>query len=638
MSAKGKITVSEIGRRPRGTVRILLTDDPAGRRPATEGHAGPWYRAHNKRGMATATVTGMIAAAGNRRTQYYLTTDRGDVNALPGNTTFWLAPEAPAPATDAEPAQVDALPCGCAPGFQLCALYPGYHSPSSPAPVGPSSDDASAAPTFTLQASDNGGTTWRTVVTGLTAGAVTAHRARTTHGDGITWRVMPETDDEWELRTAAAEAALAGGRERLAKATTTRAADRLRATVAHLEQVLADARSRSTTPAAPDSTAPARITVNQLRDTTGVRVLLAEQYTDLAGGGSGQWRAARTPRPRGALYVKGEPAGVHAATVEKVVPNGLRYDVVTNLGTVEAVRGPQLFRIAPASMRDTAEVRTELAADRDQRKARVAEHMADLKRQVADRGAQAERDRAAARRFLAETAPEPASDEPTDRIRIERHRASVTQGEVSVRLDGELLGRYGDQVGICTSGSNGSDPHPHADGAVCFGGWHGLPDGHWYEVGNRAAVRRALVEPVYTAAARTGVDYHALADPGMTLTTCNRSTRTGQIRERAAVVAEHGSQPCTDCYPPAPLVEPVRSVPPWLVPHTTTTGRRVYVVHNGPRSESRPITGDGGTVRVEYLSNDGRQIGHFGWERPEDLTPQVEPFVSGWATIPTTEQ
>jgi hypothetical protein len=60
---------------------------------------------------------------------------------------------------------------------------------------------------------------------------------------------------------------------------------------------------------------------------------------------------------------------------------------------------------------------------------------------------------------------------------------------------------------------------------------------------------------------------------------------------------------------------------PWSTVYRTAAGRRVYVVHNGPIGGTVcPITGDGGTVRVEYLTDDGRQVDHFGWEHPDNLT------------------
>jgi len=684
MTAAGKITASEIGKRPLGSVRVLITDNRTGRAATDPTGDGPWFPAYNKTGMVAATVTNVGYARGNRRSRIDLVTDRGEVNDLSPSQTFWLAPAAPAPIAPA----------------------------------------AQAAP-------------------------------------------------------------------------------------------------------APVPAAPSRITVKQLQHTEGVRVLLVDRHNQYAGGGAGEWTAARIAPPRGELYVKGERAEVHAATVTEVrrlpgagVP---RYDVVTNLGTVERVTAAQAFRLAPASMRDTADMRAESRANIEQREARTAAALADMRERAAESDAKAVRDRAEARRFLAEIAPEPASDAPSDRVRIERHRASVTQGEVSVYLDGELLARYGDQMELCNVGH---EPGSHEDGAVCFGGFHGLPDAHWYEVANRIAARRALVEPVYTAAARSGVDFHALADA--TRTTCNQSTRTGQIRERAAVVSEHGAKPCAECFPPtpaavaAPAVElrhPVegrgcanaeaaaqlvagrpsrtltaRRVPevgcavydartgekvypagerwlpnlraarvkcaellavdiaerreegrrqiaaelaayeaatagkpggtgravisgphapigsvrvcdvggehldgpwflvsagpgdrwtadrgaacathcghaepaagtalasaptgyaaaveaaaeraPWATLRSTTDGRRAYVVHDGaadkPRSAARPIRGDGGTVRVEYVTEDGKQVGAFGWEDPATLVPPLAvdpaPFVSDWSTYAT---
>lgn len=294
----------------------------------------------------------------------------------------------------------------------------------------------------------------------------------------------------------------------------------------------------------------------------GARVLITDDSEHAKGARVGNLRPAPQARRRSWQTAEGEPAGIHAATVESVEPvmveGRRRYIVRTNMGPVSNVTGGQTFRPAPDSMKDTATIRAIIADDREQREARTAAHMADLQQQIADSNARAERDRAEARRFLAERAPEAASSEPSDRIRIERHRASVTQGEVSVFLDGELLARYGDKVEICTSGC-GNQPRTHEDGAVCFGGFHGLGDAHWYEVGNRIAARRALADPVYTSAARAGIDFHALTGADMSGTRCGRDSARygGQIRERAAVIAEHGATPCADCYPPAAEPAPV---------------------------------------------------------------------------------
>lgn len=106
----------------------------------------------------------------------------------------------------------------------------------------------------------------------------------------------------------------------------------------------------------------------------GDRVLIAEQHTEAAGGGTGQWHAARKVVKTGTLRVPGEPVGVHAATVVRVENSATlgRLDVVTNLGTVHAVTPGQRFRLAPADMRDSADIRAELAAARERDEARQA--------------------------------------------------------------------------------------------------------------------------------------------------------------------------------------------------------------------------------------------------------------------------
>ncbi len=65
-------------------------------------------------------------------------------------------------------------------------------------------------------------------------------------------------------------------------------------------------------------------------------------------------------------------------------------------------------------------------------------------------------------------------------VAIERHRISVTQGEVSVSYNGTLLGRFGDDIRLCTDKT-----HNHGGGAVCFGGFHGHPDQHWIDAAAR---------------------------------------------------------------------------------------------------------------------------------------------------------
>jgi hypothetical protein len=256
MTAKGKITTSEIGRRPMGTVRILITDDGRGHRASdaaiSGGEVDTWYPAYNKTGMVTATVTGFEAVRGNRRSRYYLTTDRGKVNNLSPSQTFWLAPE---PAQDRpEPQQSYTTVPNRAHGVQADT---------------------------TLSGSVPAGFTGSTLVV-----------------------------------------------------------------------------------------------------------------------------AASSGQPTVVAYVE------HGDVSDKATP-------------VDSV------------------------------------------------------------------AEQPDEFDPAA-VRIERHRPSVTQGEVSVFYRSELLGRYRDDVQLCTGGSNGHEPHPHADGASCFGGFHGLGDRYWvYQVAAAQVAERA---------------------------------------------------------------------------------------------------------------------------------------------------
>lgn len=225
MTAQGKITAKAIAERPMGTVRILITDDPHGRQP-TADTTGPWYPAYNKRGMTVATVTGREYASGSRRHKVYLTTDVGEVNGLAPHQTFWLAPD-DAPAATAGKTLGEMTPAERDQAVRRAAARLQDELTRNAPAIGAALDAADAAPapavveepaglTFQHQASDNGGTVWRTVATGLDAADVTAIRERNIRGEGIAWRVMPETDDERTLRIAAAEAALEGARQRLA--------------------------------------------------------------------------------------------------------------------------------------------------------------------------------------------------------------------------------------------------------------------------------------------------------------------------------------------------------------------------------------------------------------------------------------
>jgi hypothetical protein len=42
-----------------------------------------------------------------------------------------------------------------------------------------------------------------------------------------------------------------------------------------------------------------------------------------------------------------------------------------------------------------------------------------------------------------------------------------------------------------------------------------------------------MTEPVWVSVRRKGIEYHALPDDGTQLTGCGRSTRTGEVVERA---------------------------------------------------------------------------------------------------------
>lgn len=118
------------------------------------------------------------------------------------------------------------------------------------------------------------------------------------------------------------------------------------------------------------------ITVKGLIGTSGVRVLIADRSEDAAGAGAGQWRVAVKKRPPSWAMQDREPGGVHAATVERVervsgTPD--RYNVVTNLGTVEGLTAGQRLRPAPADMRDMADILAEIAADQQQKEERRAQ-------------------------------------------------------------------------------------------------------------------------------------------------------------------------------------------------------------------------------------------------------------------------
>lgn len=238
MTANGKITTSEIAKRRTGTVRILVTDDHLGGPATNPNGSGPWYPTPRKRGMVTATVTGVTAATGNRRTRYSLTTDRGEVNDLSPSQTFWLAPN-DSPAPPAAPVSMHrtrlsigtqiaeaaselrltlstrSAPDGgfryvisgreMTPGEAADHLLAGGFSEAfgraqtiiNPDRLAESlvepTDSTSAGVTFEQQFSTDGGKTWGTVAVGLDAADIASARERDASGEGVCWRALPES-------------------------------------------------------------------------------------------------------------------------------------------------------------------------------------------------------------------------------------------------------------------------------------------------------------------------------------------------------------------------------------------------------------------------------------------------------------
>lgn len=69
-------------------------------------------------------------------------------------------------------------------------------------------------------------------------------------------------------------------------------------------------------------------------------------------------------------------------------------------------------------------------------------------------------------------------------LEIVRHRPSVTQGEVSLRLNDADLGRFGDDIKLV-----GEDAEP---GAEVIAGWAGRGDAYWLDVAKQKLLARAL--------------------------------------------------------------------------------------------------------------------------------------------------
>ena len=59
---------------------------------------------------------------------------------------------------------------------------------------------------------------------------------------------------------------------------------------------------------------------------------------------------------------------------------------------------------------------------------------------------------------------------------------------------------------------------------------------------------------------------------------------------------------------------------PWAVPYRTPAGRVCLIVHEGPAGgRKQPIHPEPGTVRVEYLTDEGQHSGEYGAEPYGDL-------------------
>jgi hypothetical protein len=194
MTAKGKITTTEIGRRTaaRTPVRILVYPADA------SGYAGIAYR---KTGAVHATVTGFNAVSGGRQVRYDVVTDHGTVRSCFGAQTHYLAPEPKTtPAETAEETTGDAS------------------APATPDPA-PTAAPNAATPvtpgeTFEHQASTDGGKMWRTVAVGLDPADVDQYRAANEAGEGIAWRILPEHGDDRARAIAAKAAELTAARTR----------------------------------------------------------------------------------------------------------------------------------------------------------------------------------------------------------------------------------------------------------------------------------------------------------------------------------------------------------------------------------------------------------------------------------------
>lgn len=127
-----------------------------------------------------------------------------------------------------------------------------------------------------------------------------------------------------------------------------------------------------------------------------------------------------------------------------------------------------------------------------------------------------------------------------------------------------------------------------------------------------------MTEPVYIGAARKGIDFHALQGADMARTVCARSTHSGQVRERADVVAEHGSKPCPRCYPDGGYA-PATASAPMPVERKCGKGRKRPIPFDCKR-----VAGHDGDCSPYTLAPRGNHL---------DQGAPVKPFVSAWSLL-----
>lgn len=339
MTATGKITASYIRTKPLGTVRVLVTDHSDGRTPASDRPAPgtTWYPAKTDKGMRAATVTEVerFRDPGMKISHFRLTTDIGMINPIVGAHTFLLAPEQ-APTVDEVP---HAKPSG--EEFDPSCVTIERHRASV--------TQGEVSVFYLGELLGRYGDQVR----------LCTDQARD-HGGAICFGSFCGRPDQYWIEAAAWALNHRSARPIAEPAATIQIAP-----------------NHSKAAVDPAGITLERVSVRELLNRTAVgrvcRVLITDGY-EYRGGGAGTWRAATAARRTSStLMVKrAVPIGVFPATVERVehVPDTGRYNVVTNLGTVEGCVLAQMFQVPPASEPDTVAVRAELAAHRAEQRAR----------------------------------------------------------------------------------------------------------------------------------------------------------------------------------------------------------------------------------------------------------------------------